>query len=373
MDSRYQRLAETLIAHSTRLRKGENLLIEAFDIPEPMVLALVEAARQVGARPHVALRSNRLVRALVDGAGDELIDDWAAIDRFRMERMDAYLGLRGGDNANEMAGLATEDHKRWSSRYLVPVHFEERVKNTRWCVLRWPSPGMAQSATMSTTDFEDFYFRVCTLDYSRMAAAVEPLKERMEAADEVRIEGPGDTDLTFSIRGIPVIPCCGEMNIPDGECFTAPVRDSVQGVMHYNTPTRYQGIDFENVRLVFRDGRIVEATADKGEAHLEAIFDTDEGARYVGEFSLAFNPYIREPQGDILFDEKIAGSLHFTPGNSYDEAFNGNKSSIHWDMVLIQREDKGGGTVAFDGEVIRRDGLFVPEDLQDLNPDRLGS
>ena len=230
---------------------------------------------------------------------------------------------------------------------------------------------MAQSASMSTAAYEDFYFRVCTMDYSRMAEAVKPLQERMSSTDEVRIQGPGDTDLVFSIRDIPSIPCCGEMNIPDGEIFTAPVRDSVQGVMHYNTPTVYQGVDFENVRLVFADGRIVEASADKGEEHLPTLFDTDEGARYVGEFAMGFNPFILEPQRDILFDEKIAGSLHFTPGNCYEEASNGNRSSVHWDLVLIQRPERGGGTIAFDGEVVRRDGLFVPPDLQGLNPAQL--
>lgn len=371
MDPRHEKLAELLIHHSTRLQKGESLLIEAFDIPEPMLVALVEAARQAGGRPHVALRSNRLLRALVQGAEDGQIDDWAAMDRFRIEKMDAYLGLRGGNNANEMGGLAPADQQRWTTRYQTPVHFEQRVNHTRWCVLRWPSPGMAQAASMSTSAYEDFYFRVCTMDYSRMAEAVLPLKKRMDSTDEVRIQGPGDTDFVFSIRDIPSVPCCGEMNIPDGEIFTAPVRESVQGVVHYNTPSVYQGIDFENVRLAFKDGRIVEASADKGEEHLQTIFDTDEGARYVGEFALGFNPFILEPQRDILFDEKIAGSLHFTPGNCYEEASNGNRSSVHWDLVLIQREERGGGTVAFDGEVIRRDGLFVPPDLQGLNPARL--
>lgn len=371
MDTRHEKLAEVLIHHSTRLKRGENLLVEAFDIPESMVLAVVREARKVGASPFVSVRSGRLLRALVEGASDQQIDDWAASDRHRMEKMDAYLGLRGGDNANEMAGLSAEDQQRWSKSYQTPVHFEQRVNHTRWCVLRWPSPGMAQSASMSTGAYEDFYFQVCTMDYSRMAEAVQPLEKRMDATDEVRIVGPGDTDLVFSIRDIPAIECCGEMNIPDGEIFTAPVRDSVQGVMHYNTPTRYHGIDFENVRLTFENGRIVEATADKGEEHLERIFETDEGARYVGEFAIGFNPFILEPQNDILFDEKIAGSLHFTPGNCYEEAPNGNESAIHWDMVLIQRAEKGGGTIAFDGEVIRRDGLFVPEDLQALNPEKL--
>ena len=211
---------------------------------------------------------------------------------------------------------------------------------------------------------------MCTLDYDKMAAAEQPLKERMERTDRVRIVGPNDTDLTFSIKGIPAIPCIGDRNIPDGECFTAPVKDSVNGVLHYNAGTIYNGKAFDDVRLVFKNGRIIEATGSDTKADNE-IFDTDEGARYVGEFSLGFNPYIKRAMRDILFDEKICGSIHFTPGQAYDEADNGNRSKIHWDMVLIQTEEFGGGEIWFDDELIRRDGKFVPDYLQGLNPENL--
>ena len=198
----------------------------------------------------------------------------------------------------------------------------------------------------------------------------------MAKTDKVHIKseskGPGETDLHFSIKNIGVIPCCGDKNVPDGECFTAPVRDSVNGVLHYNTSTVYNGQTFENVRLVFRNGRIVEASCQGDSKKLNEIFDTDEGARYVGEFAIGFNPHITHPMKDILFDEKIAGSFHFTPGRCYEEASNGNHSEIHWDLVCIQRSDFGGGTIAFDGEIVRRDGLFVVDDLKGLNPDRLG-
>jgi aminopeptidase len=227
---------------------------------------------------------------------------------------------------------------------------------------------------MSTRAFEDFYFAACTLDYGRMAEAVKPLQARMEQADRVEIKGPGDTDLSFSIKGIPVKPCTGARNIPDGECFTAPVRDSIEGVMHYNAPTVYNGKAFDDVRLVFRQGKVVEATAGgAGTKALESILDTDEGARYVGEFAIGFHPRILQPMRDILFDEKIAGSFHFTPGRAYEDADNGNRSEIHWDMVAIQRPEWGGGEIRFDGETIRKDGLFVPPDLLALNPDRLGA
>lgn len=372
MDPRFRKLAATLIDHSVRLEEGEHLLIEAFDIPDAMTVALIREARRVGGHAHVVIRNGRLQRALVEGAEDAALETWAEADRFQMERMDAYLGIRGADNVSEMAGVAEDRMKAYRKLYVKPVHLEKRVNETRWCVLRWPTPSMAQLAERGTEDFEAFYFDVCTLDYGRMLEAAEPLKKRMEATDRVRLRGPGDTDLEFSIKGIPAIPCCGEMNIPDGECFTAPVRDSVEGVIQFNTPTIYQGESFRGVRLELEEGRIVRWSAREGKQKaLDAIFESDEGARYVGEFSIAFNPYIEEPMKDILFDEKIAGSIHFTPGNAYEEADNGNRSEIHWDLVLIQRPEHGGGTIELDGEVIRRDGRFVVPDLEPLNPERL--
>jgi aminopeptidase len=238
--------------------------------------------------------------------------------------------------------------------------------------MRWPSSSMAQQATMSTAAFEDFYFRVCTLDYGKMAEAVKPLVDLMNRTDRVHITGPG-TDFSFSIKDIGCVPCCGEANIPDGECFSAPVKDSVNGVVQFNTASLYQGTEFNNIRYVIKDGRIEEATAGAQTQKLNEILDTDAGARYFGEWSLGFNPHVLHPMKDTLFDEKIAGSFHFTPGNAYDPpGGNGNTSSIHWDTVLIQRPEYGGGEIFFDGQLIRKDGLFVLPELLDLNPDRLG-
>jgi aminopeptidase len=370
-DPRIAKLADLLIGHSVRLKRGEHVLIEAFDLPESMVLALIRSARAVGGHPHVAIRSNRVMRALNEDAEDDNLAVWAEYDLHRMQKMQAYIGLRGSHNISEMAGVSDEQMKRQARLYNRPVHAEQRINHTRWCVLRWPTPSMAQLAQMSTEAFEDFYFDVCTLDYARMDAGAKVLAERMRRADRVRLRGPGETDLSFSIRSIPVVPCSGEFNIPDGECFTAPVRDSVNGVIHFNTPTIYNGVTFENIRLVFRDGRIVEAAADADSDKLNSIFDTDAGARYVGEFAIGYNPYILKPMKDILFDEKIAGSIHFTPGRAYEIADNGNRSEIHWDLVLIQRPECGGGTVHFDDELVRRDGLFIPAPLQALNPEAL--
>jgi aminopeptidase len=249
-----------------------------------------------------------------------------------------------------------------------PVHHDIRLKTT-WVVLRFPNGSMAQQAGMSTEAFEDFYFDVCTMDYARMSHAMEALREYMEKTDRVRLVGP-NTELEFSIKGIPAIPCGGEFNIPDGECFTAPVRDSVNGKIRFNAATIYQGVPFHDVEFRFKNGRIIEATADKTE-RLNEILDTDEGARYIGEFSLGFNPLIKKPMLDILFDEKIAGSFHFTPGNAYEQADNGNRSQVHWDLVMIQTPEYGGGKIYFDNVLIRDNGRFVVPQLFSLNPENL--
>ncbi|MCI0365794.1 MAG: aminopeptidase [Phycisphaerales bacterium] len=370
-DPRIRKLAELLINHSTRLQKGEHVLIEGFDVPDSIVIELIRAARKAGGHPHVAERTNRIMRALNEAAGDDNLAVWAEYDKHRMSKMHAYIGVRGSENVSEMAGIPDEQMKKAARLYGKPVHFEQRINHTKWCVLRWPTPSMAQLAQMSTEAFENFYFDVCTLDYARMDRQAQSLVKRMQKTNRVQLKGPGETDLKFSIKGIPIVPCCGDRNIPDGEVFTSPVRDSVDGIIHFNTPTIYNGLTFENVRLEFRQGKIVEASADQNSEQLNSIFDTDEGARYVGEFAIGFNPYILQPMKDILFDEKVAGSLHFTPGRAYEEADNGNRSEIHWDLVLIQREDYGGGTIVFDDEVVRRDGMFVPRELQGLNPEAL--
>lgn len=368
-DPRLDRLAEVLVGHSTKIKKDEAVLIETFDIPEEMVIALIRAVRRAGGRPLVELKRNRIQRELIGGGDAENMRLAGECEGYRMQRVQAYIALRGSGNIAEMSDVDPDRMEAYEGGWLKPVHFDIRVPKTKWVVLRWPSSAMAQQAGKSTEAFEDFYFDVCTLDYARMARAEEPLKERLERTDRVEISGPG-TDLRFSIRDIPAIPCYGDRNIPDGECFTAPVRDSVEGVIRFNTPTLYRGTRFSDVELHFDKGRIVKASANDTDK-LNAILDADEGARYIGEFAIGFNPYITDPMLDILFDEKIAGSFHFTPGQAYEVADNGNRSGVHWDMVCIQTSEYGGGEIRFDGEVVRRDGLFVVPELEGLNPENL--
>ncbi|MEN9735157.1 MAG: hypothetical protein RLZ45_3152, partial [Verrucomicrobiota bacterium] len=366
-DYRYFRLAELLIKYSCDLQKGENILLDLIDVPAEMGVALMRVARSVGATPVVEARQSRLIREQqreTDPKHAALLRD---LEMNRMKKMHAYIAIRGAHNASESSDVPA-DRLQLYSKTMRPV-LNYRVNKTKWCVLRWPNPSMAQAANMSTEAFEDFYFDVCTMDYRKMAKAMEPLTKRMSKADRVHLKSPG-TDLQFSIKGIGAKPCEGTRNIPDGEVFSCPVKNSVNGTIQFNTPTIYAGTKFENIRLEFSQGRIVKATGSN-EKRLNEILDTDAGARYIGEFSLGFNPHIQNPMCDILFDEKIAGSLHFTPGQAYEDCDNGNRSAVHWDMVLIQRPEWGGGEVWFDGELIRKDGLFLPKDLRGLNPDKL--
>jgi aminopeptidase len=366
-DPRYIKLAKLLVTYSTGVKKGDRVLLEMIDAPDEFAVALMRAVRAAGGTPLIEVRHTRVTREILrdtDRKHAALIRD---LELARMKKVQAYIAVRGADNMSESADVPS-DRMALYSRTTRPV-LNQRVNKTRWCVLRWPSPSMAQAAGMSTEAFEDFYFDVCTMDYRNMARAMQPLRRRMLKADRVHIKGPG-TDLTFSIRGIGAEACVGLRNLPDGEVFSCPVKKSVNGVIQFNAPTIYAGTKFENIRLEFRAGKVVKATGSDTR-RLNEILDTDAGARYVGEFSLGFNPYTLKPMCDILFDEKIAGSLHFTPGQAYDECAHGNRSAVHWDMVLIQRKDWGGGEIWFDGELIRKDGRFVPPDLRPLNPERL--
>ena len=363
-DARIDALARQLVRYSVSLKKGEKVLIDLHDVPDSIGLALVREVRVRGGFPFIKLHQGRLTREMLKGAEDAQYETLAKHLLAEMKDMDAYIAIRGGNNIAENSDVPA-DRMRLAMKHMRPV-LDHRVKRTKWCVLRWPSPSMAQQAGISTEAFEDFYFDACLLDYKALVPAMNALKKLMDKTDQVEIKGPG-TDLRFSIKGINALISAGNYNVPDGEVFTSPVRTSVEGHITYNAPTIYQGIPFDSIRLEFSNGKIVKAEAGSRTKELNKILDSDEGARYIGEFALGFHPHIREPMRDILFDEKIAGSFHFTPGQAYEDADNGNRSQVHWDMVSIQRKDWGGGEIWFDGKLIRKDGVFLPKALERLN------
>ncbi len=369
-DPRNAKLARLIVNHSLRLEPGEVVLVEAFDVRDGLVLDLVDAIHDAHGVALVYLRDNAVTRALMTRGEESFFKLQGEIELAQLQKVQCYVAIRGAQNSSELVDVPSEKMGLYTRLIAQPVHLTYRVNQTRWVVLRYPTASMAQMAGMSTDAFEDFYYRVCTLDYPKMAEAMRPLQDRMQGTDRVRLKGPG-TDVRFSIKGIPAVPCEGRRNLPDGECFTAPVRDSVEGTIAFNTPSLYLGVTYEHLAFTFEHGRIVKATGSPQDKLLE-LLDTDEGARHIGEFSLGFNPHVLHPMKDTLFDEKIAGSLHFTPGQAYTIADNGNRSQIHWDLVLIQRPEYGGGEIWFDDELIRKDGRFVAQDLEGLNPERLG-
>ncbi len=369
-DSRFVQLAQLLVNYSCEAKAGDKVMIEAIDVPHAFISELIKATREAGAIPFVKLDSNAIKRTLLQHGSQESWSLQAEIEGALMKQVQCYIGVRGNHNVSELADVPQAQQELYEKAFYHPVHFEMRVKKTRWVVLRWPTASMAQLAEMPTEAFEDFFFNVCTLDYARMERAMQPLITRMQNTDKVHIRGPKDTDLTFSIKGIGVRGCSGKRNIPDGEVFTAPVRNSINGVIQYNTPTIYRGETHLDVRFEFKDGKIIHATSSN-RAKLNEVLDSDEGARYIGEFAIGFNPHCTKPMKDILFDEKMAGSIHLTPGMAYQECDNGNKSNVHWDLVLRQTSDMGGGEIYFDDTLIRKDGLFVVDDLKPLNPEFL--
>ena len=370
MDERIQKLAKNLVGYSMKVTKGDKVYVHFIGAStKPLAREVIKEVYRAGGVPFPHFTDPQVEREMLLHCSKEQLQLMAEIDGKEMAAMECYIGIRGGDNVAELSDIPAGNRQLYDIYYNTPVHHDIRVKKTRWVVLRYPNASMAQLSNTSLENFEDFYFNVCNLDYSKMDRAMDALVELMNRTDKVRMTGPG-TDITFSIKNIPAIKCAGEMNIPDGEVFTAPVRTSVNGTISYNAPSLYQGYTYENISLTFENGKIVKAVANDTE-RINQVFDTDDGARYIGEFAIGVNPYVTKPMKDILFDEKICGSIHFTPGSCYEEAPNGNVSSIHWDLVWIQTAEWGGGEIYFDDVLIRKDGIFVLDELKCLNAENL--
>ena len=368
MDLRVKQLADVLVNYSCNVQKNEKVLINyEGECCKPLVKQLIKNIYARGGMPYVEMRDSSVTREILLGATEEQMDFLNEYQLMQMKGMDCYIAIRAGSNTSELSDVPS-DKLNMYYRKTQPV-LDYRVNETKWVVLRYPNESMAQLAGTSLESFEDFYFEVCTLDYAKMSKAMDSLVELMNRTDRVHIKGPG-TDLTFSIKDIPAIKCAGEMNIPDGEVYTAPVRESMNGVISYNTPSEEQGFTYENIRFEIKDGKIIKAATNDNE-RINQLLDTDEGARYFGEFAIGVNPYILNPMKDTLFDEKIAGSFHLTPGMAYEDAPNGNDSAVHWDLVMIQRPEYGGGEIYFDDVLIRKDGLFTLPELMCLNPENL--
>lgn len=365
-DPRIQTLADTIARFSLDVQPGERVLLDFRGAAtEELLREVVEAVTKAGGVPFPMLGDDGIQRRFLRAASEDQVRGWADVHESIMKQMQCYVRVNGTSNPFTASDVP-EEALRWErEHYMKRVHLELRVPNTKWVVLRYPTDSMAQQAGMSREAFEDIYCKVCTLDYSRFSRAMDPLKELMERTGEVRLTAK-DTDVTFSIKDIGTVKCDGKMNIPDGEVFTAPVRDSVNGVITYNAGSLYGGTSWDWIRLTFRDGRISDIAGSNDVDRLEEIFATDEGASYIGEFSFGLNPHLHDAIKDTLFDEKIYGSFHTALGQCYDTAENGNASAIHWDLVCIQTPAYGGGDVWFDGELVRSAGDWTHPDLRDV-------
>lgn len=370
MKNKVSKLATNLLNHSVKLKKGEKILIEMLGIDcTDLAVELIKQAKEIGAIPLFNIIDYKVLKEMLLNCSVDQMEAYRKYDLIRMQDVDCYIGIRSA-NPKDLDGISKESMEIYNKIYQTPVHLEERVKNTRWCILRYPNESMAQMARMSLEEFTEFFYNVCTIDYSKMEKAMEPLKQLLSNTDKVHIIGPG-TDLTFSVKGIPAEKYYGTFNIPDGEVATCPTKYSSNGHITYNTETTYNGITFKNIYFELKDGKIIKAEAEDKTKELNEILDTDEGARYIGEFSFGLNPYVERPIGDTLFDEKVKGSFHFTPGTALEESDNGNRSSIHWDIVNIQTPEYGGGEIYFDDVLVRKDGRFVLPELEGLNPENL--
>ena len=369
IDNRLKILAKNLVNYSCELKKNEKVLIEAMDVDENFLSEIVKEVYNVQAIPFVTLLSSTLSRSLLMGTSKPREKLRCKFDLPVMENMDAYISIKS-KNVYENSDVPKENIEYVKKYYDYFVHTNTRVKKTKWVILNYPTKVTAQNAKTSTESFEDYYFKVCNLNYSKMDKAMDKLKNLLEKTDRVRIVSHG-TDLNFSIKNMPAVKCAGKNNIPDGEVFTAPIKTSVNGKITYNIPSMSpNGIRHDNIKLVFKDGKIIEASSNSTE-NINDIFDIDSGARFIGEFALGLNPFVISPMLDILFDEKMCGSIHFTPGSCYDECDNGNKSALHWDLILSQTKENGGGEIYFDDKLVRKDGKFVLKTLKCLNPENL--
>jgi len=357
-DPRIEKLARNLLSHSCKLQKGQSIIIEATSESKDLVVELVKQIYKIGAFPFVRLGDEEVSRAVLMGVTEDLSKRMCKYALPMFEECNAYIGIRAARNEFESADVPAANKILHSKFYGKPIHMDTRAVKHNWVILNYPNASMAQMGQTSVEAFEDFYFDVCTMDYTKMHNAMLPLKELMEKTDKVRIVAP-DTDLTFSIKGQKAKICSGECNIPDGEIYTSPLRTSINGKIHFNTPSTCKGVIHNDICLTFKDGKAIEATSSNTAA-LNAELDSDEQARYTGEFAFGVNPYIKKPMNDILFDEKISGSIHIAMGNCYDDCPNGNKSQIHWDLILRNCD------VYLDDKLVRKNGKFVLKELQGL-------
>ena len=363
-----KKLANKLVNYSCKVKPNEKVLMSYSDCPDSIIEHLIEEIKKAKGIPLIFRLDKTIKRRLLLNSNEDWFNYYKEIVTPIMSSADAVILIGGSHNDFELSDISAETFSNYSKIYVEPIHFKIRCSK-KWVLLRYPTPSFAQSSGISSESFEEFFYKVCTLDYESLDKKMDNLKNLMENTDKVRIVTP-TTDLTFSIKDMPAIKCSGQCNIPDGEIYTAPIKDSVNGHIEFNVPAIDNGMEFNKIKLVFENGKIIDFDCNNKEA-FEEILNTDSGSRYLGEFAFGLNPYCTEARKDILFDEKMISSIHLAIGSSYEDCFNGNISAVHLDLIQSHIESLGGGKIYFDDGLIYENGYFIYPNLVDLNPKKL--
>lgn len=364
MDVRLKQLGDHLLNYSCSVKDGDKVLIESTKNSSELIKYLVRECYKRGAMPFVILRESDIKRELILSGTSEQFEIMAEEQKLLMKRMDVYIEITEYDNCYEMNDVPIEQRQLYQRYFYQPVYTENGIE--RWVTVGFPTKSMAQRFGMSTDTFEDYYFSVVNADYEKMSKKMLVLKKSLDKAKIVTLQGNG-LNLSFSIEEAKTFICDGKINLPDGEVFVAPDIYSANGSIKFNVDSLYQGYNFSDIELFFHNGMVVNAGASKNAKILNRILDTDEGSRYLGEFAIGTNPNITKTVGNILYDEKMLGSIHLALGQSHFESDNQNKSAIHWDMVYRMEEEFGKAKMFLDDELIMENGKFVPKKLELLN------
>ena len=367
-DPRLARLADVLVNYSVGVTKDQVVRISGPPVGQPLVVELYRAVLAAGGHPVVRMAPEELEEVLLKHGSDEQLRFVNPIQKFEYERIDASIGLWGEENTKALSNV---DPKRIgmnqaARKPLLETFMKRSAEGTlRWVGTQFPTQGAAQDAEMSLAEYEDFVFSAGKLDRPDPVAAWKAVSERQQRLTDFlngkrdyRVVAANGTDVTLSVAGMKWINCDGHHNFPDGEVFTGPVVDSVNGTIRFSFPAVHHGREVDGVRLVFRNGKVVEASADKGEEFLISMLDTDAGSRFLGECAIGTNYDITRYTKNTLFDEKIGGTVHFALGAGYPETGNRNESGLHWDMVVDLRQ---GGYIEVDGVKVNVDGKFTRE------------
>lgn len=349
-----KRLADILVNYSTQVKKGDRVLIAGTELARPIIEEVYRLVVRNGGYPMLNIQFGSLSRIFLKEASEEQLDDLNPIYDFTFRNSDVLIDFNSSENTRSLTDVdpARQQRRQKAFEPLQEYLMQDKI---RWCATLFPTQALAQDAGMSLEEYADFVFRATNIDWPATVGMMEKVKSVLDAGDQIRLVGK-DTDLTFSIKGRPGIVDEGRHNMPGGEVFYAPVHQTVNGHVYYEYPAIYGGREVDGIRLTFEDGKAVDAKAEKGQDFLDKMLDTDEGARYLGEFGIGTNYGIQRFTRSILFDEKIGGTIHLALGRAYGEEPELNKSAIHWDMVKEMRQ---GGEIYLDGKLVQKDGKFL--------------